>query len=498
MNTRTAGRTASATGALLLLFFVSAAVRATAVRCDFFCYMTEANKASLVMLVERKLIPPELAEKIALGITQVAAEQEQPGAKRWTNYLDFERRLLEVAGPEASRLHTGRSRQDLHETVRRMLIRDAFLETYGDLLEARAALLDLASRHVDTIIPAYTHGVQAQPTTLAHYLLAFSAALGRDADRLQESYARLNRSPLGSAALGTSGFELDRKRVAGLLGFDGPIENSYDANHLSSADAKIELANTLANSAIHVGQFAEDLHAQYRSARPWIQVDAATTDVSSIMPQKRNPRPVDRLRSLATAVVSGAQAVTLAAHNTNTGMNDYRRTEPLFELTDDAAAMYRAWAKLLEGLHVDAAAALDEINGDYSTMTEVADTLLRQADVPFRVAHHYASELTEYGRKHGKRPKDLSDAELVTVYREAVGGELPVSVGVIREAMDPASMVNNRKGLGGPQPTEVRRMLDSEGKRLVAGRVWLDAARRGLEEARSECDALFAATGRRD
>jgi argininosuccinate lyase len=466
---------------------------AAAPTCDFFCYMTAANKASLVMLDERGLLPPALARQIAAGIDQVAAEQDARGAKRWTNYLDFEKRLLEVAGPEASRLHTGRSRQDLHETVRRMLMRDAHLATLGELLDAQAALLELAGRHVETVIPAYTHGVQAQPTTLAHYLLAYSEALGRDADRLRELYPRLNRSPLGAAALGTSGFAIDRERLAALLGFAGPVENSYDANLLSSADVKIEFANVLANSAIHVGQFAQDLHAQYREARPWMLLDAGTTDVSSIMPQKRNPRPVDRLRSAATEVVAGAQAVTLAAHNTNTGMNDYRGTEPLFAVTDAAGDMYASWAKLLGGLRVDPAAALAVIAGDYSTMTEVADTLLREADVPFRVAHHYASELTDYGRTQGKRPDQLTDAEITRVYQQANGTELPVAPGVIRDAMDPVKMVESRRGLGGPQPAEVRRMLAGAATGLEAQRAWLGAERRRLAGAAAGLEKSFDA-----
>jgi argininosuccinate lyase len=174
-------------------------------------------------------------------------------------------------------------------------------------------------------------------------------------------------------------------------------------------------------------------------------------------------------------------------------MNDYRTTEPLFRTTDDARAMYRAWKKLLAGLQVDPAAALDEINGDYATMTEVADTLLRNADIPFRTAHHYASELTEYGRNHGMRPADMSDAELADIYREAIGTELPVPVGMIRAAMDPTAMVRNRKGLGGPQPAEVRRMLGEQGAMLAAERAWLDAERKRLENSRSELDSAFAA-----
>jgi len=482
--------------ALGILWLGHGTVAGAATSCDFLCNMTAANEASLVMLREQSLLPSDLAREIGRGIEQIRKEQAAPDAKRWTNYLDFEKRLIELAGPEASRLHTGRSRQDLHETVRRMLMREEFLGTFDRLLQARTALQDLAGRHVETLIPAYTHGVQAQPTTLAHYLLAFDAALGRDADRLRELYPRLNQSPLGAAALGTSGFAIDRQRLAALLGFEAPVENSYDANLLSSADVKIEFANALANSAVHVGQFAQDLHAQYRDVRPWMGVDESSTDVSSLMPQKRNPRPVDRLRSLASQVVAGAQAVTLAAHNTNTGMNDYRGTEPLFEVTGAAQGMYAAWARLLHGLRVDPVAARAVVEGDYATMTEVADTLLREADVPFRVAHHYASELTDYGRARGKRPVDLTDAELQAVYREAIGEPLPLPAGTIHDAMDAAKMVAARKGFGGPQPAEVRRMLAAQQAAVQAGRGWLRARRDVLQAATAARQAAFDALSR--
>jgi argininosuccinate lyase len=212
---------------------------------DDFHHLGEINKASIVMLAEEGLVPAGLAAEIAAGIERVIEEQDEAGAARSSNYLDFEASLLEVAGPEASRLHTGRSRQDIGSTFRRMGLREALLDSYESLLTARRALLELAGEHTDTIIPAYTHGVQAQPTTLAHYLLAFAAAFERDAQRLEEVYVRLNRSPLGAAAFGTSGFPINRARLAELLGFEGPVENSYDANLVSSVDSKIEFANAL-------------------------------------------------------------------------------------------------------------------------------------------------------------------------------------------------------------------------------------------------------------
>ena len=458
---------------------------------DDFHHLGEINRASLVMLAEEGLVSAKLARKIATGVDTVIDEQNRPGSRRSSNYLHFEARLLEIAGSEASRLHTGRSRQDMGSTFRRMGLREATLEAYEGLLAARLVLLELAADHVDTIVPAYTHGVQAQPTSFAHYLLAFSAAFERDAARLEQAYARLNLSPLGAAALGTSGFAINRERLAELLGFEGVVENSYDANLVSSVDSKIELANALSTSAVMVGQLMQNVHTQYHNPSPWLVLVESRTDVSSIMPQKRNPRPLDQVRLLATQVVGSAHTVTLNAHNTNSGMNDYR---PGYQAASTAAAatdMYVAYVDVMTNLVVDRERSLAEVNAGYSTMTEVADVLLREAEVPFRIAHHYASELTTYGRGSGKRPRDLTDAELAQVYREAIGEDLPVDVAVIRAAMDPATMVRNRAGFGGPQPDEVMRMLARHNASLEAGFRWLDASQQHLQDSESTLEKAF-------
>ena len=196
-------------------------------------FLDRINKASIVMLDETGIVPPALAARIAQGIAQVIVNDRDLPPQGSADYLDYEPRLIAVAGPEASRLHTGRSRQDLAGTIARMNLRDGLLRECEALVTARDRLLLLAERHRETIIPAYTHGVQAQPTTFAHYLLAFGAALARHTERLRQAYARVNRSPLGTAALATSSFPLDRPRLAALLGFEGLVENAYDANHLA-------------------------------------------------------------------------------------------------------------------------------------------------------------------------------------------------------------------------------------------------------------------------
>lgn len=486
-------RLAAATTVLALVITAGSAHAQGADGHDDFYHLGQINKASIVMLAETALVPQPLATTIAKGTETVIAEEARPGARRSSDYLVFEARLLEVAGPDASRIHTGRSRQDIGSTLRRLALREALLATYEAMQEPRARLLELAARHDRTIIPAYTHGVQAQPTSLAHYLLAFVSALDRDALRLEQAYGRLNLSPLGAAALGTSSFELDRHRLAELLGFHGVVENSYDANLVSSVDSKIEFAHALATSAVTIGLLMQDLHTQYHDPKPWILLDPGQTGVSSIMPQKRNPLGLARLRARASEVVGGAHTVALIAHNTSTGMGDYRPADQTLETAEKARDMYRRYAEVIGGLVVNPDRSLEELNADYATMTEVADVLLRHADVPFRTGHHYASELTTYGRQHGKTPKQLTAEELRRIYTQATHGDtLPVRVEIIQRALDPEQMVLNRRGLGGPQPAEVNRMLAGHRERLAASDTWIDTERGRLDEAQAALERAFS------
>lgn len=460
---------------------------------DFYCYLVEANKASLAVLTEEALLSRQQAQSIAAAITEASVEQEAEGAPRTANYLPFEERLIELAGAEAANLHLGRSRQDLHGVVRRMLIRDQWLALAGGALKARAALLDLAKQEAVTPIPAYTHGVQAQPTTLGHYLLAFSASLERDLQRFREGYARMNLSPLGAAALGASGFTLNRERLARLLGFDAPVVNSYDANLVSSGDLRRELAGILSLSAISIGQLVENLHTQYHNPRPWILLDPSAVSISTIMPQKRNPRPLDRVRSQASKVLGGAQTEMLLAHNTNTGMHDYRDIAPITQLARDAKLLYSRYAQLIGLLRVDRERALEELRRGYSTMTEVADMLVREAGLPFRTAHRYASALTDYGRANQRQPDALTDEELRAIYRESMGEPLPVAIETLRRAMDPGVLLANRKGLGGPQAAEVQQMLAEHRASLDADQAWLAGRNGALLNASLELHREFAA-----
>ncbi len=471
---------------------------------DAFARIAEINRASLVMTVETGIVPRPLGRTIAQALDRVAVDAAKPGAARPDDYLRIEPLITAVAGPDATRMHAGRSRQDIIPTVLKLEERDRLLDLAAALDDARASLLAVAEREAATVIPAYTNGVQAQPTTLGHYLLGYAEAMARGSDRLHEAWARTNLSPLGAAALGTSSFPVDRERLAALLGFDAPVVNSYDAGQLAPMDLGLELMGIAANLATTAGSFAQDLYAQYHQTRPWILLrEGKLTGPSSIMPQKRNPVALYGLRMVASDVVGGAMAFTVMAHNVDSGMPDYKRnqTMPPARTLSVAAEMCRRWGSVLDGLVVNRDRAADEVAADYSTTTELADTLQREANVPFRLGHHFASELVTYGRGHDLHPADLPFDEAKRIYAEAAAGpglpqnmpkSLPLTEARFREALSATGMIAAAKGLGGPQPSEVARMLGLARDKLAADRAWLVARREGLSKARTSLDEAFA------
>lgn len=419
-------------------------------------FLDQINQASIVMLAETGIVPRDVAKRIAQVIDN---ESKDPAARRTSaDYLDYEPRLIAVAGQEASRLHTGRSRQDLASTIARMNLRDGLLQTIAALIGVRESLLQRAEQHIDTIIPAYTHGVQAQPTTFAHYLLAFESVLARATERLQETYVRVNKCPLGAAALATSSFPLDRNRLAELLGFEGLVENAYDANHLAPIDSALEVAAAYSSAAIQTGLFAQDIHAQYAEPVPWFMLAAGElTGTSSIMPQKRNPAALEQLRAQSSILLSEMQTMTWVSHNNRPGMFDYRMYDPV--PAGRALQVFKLFKQVVDALVVNKARALEEVQADYSTTTEIADALLQRAEVPFRTGHHFASKLTDFGRSQGLKLQEIPFAEVARIYEELAKAKLPLSEQEFREVISAEYMVFGRKGLGGPQVSESKRGL---------------------------------------
>ncbi|MEU8515225.1 lyase family protein [Kitasatospora sp. NPDC048722] len=464
---------------------------------DTFFWLCLLDKASTVMTVEEGIAPREVGARTAAAIAKVVSDAEAPGADRPTDYLHVEPLVRNLVGPDSSRIHSGRSRQDMLPTVYRLLLRDRLVLVHRALGGLRAGLLALAERYGSAIVPAYTNGVQAQPTTFGHLLLGYEATLRRSALRLAEAYPRVNRCPLGAAALATSSFPVNRVRLAELLGFDEPVQNSFDAAQLSPIDVGFEVAASAMTLALSLGTFVQDVHAQYHHARPWITLD--NTDLlspSTLMPQKRNPVALNRARLLASEVIGDGVSTALAAHNVCSGLTDYKRAEAQRTLDRTLALLGEVHA-IVGGMRLDEEAALAEVRSDYSTTSELANVLQRDCDVPFHVGHRFASALVTYGRGGGLTVEQLDFAEARRLYREIAVGfdgvddELPLTEARFRAALDPVDMVASYRGLGGPQPAEFRRMLAQARAAVGADASWLDEVAGRLSSAEAALEASF-------
>jgi argininosuccinate lyase len=466
---------------------------------DEFYWLGEINRASAVMLREEGIVPKELSIHIANALATVLTNGDKPGAARPGDYLEFEQLLTAIGGSDVTRVHSGRSRQDIKGTVRRLFMREALLRAFEKLNEAREALVSAAETHRDAIFPAYTYGVQAQPTTFGHYLGAYAEALRRSAERHREAWSRLNQSSFGSAALGTSSFPINRQRLAELLGFDASVVNSLDANQIAPLDSGVEAASLALTSALTIGMLAEDIAAQYTHVKPWLTLSGGNvTGTSSIMPQKRNPTALVELRQQTSTIVGQVMTYTVQAHNVAQGMEDYKMDTPTQAL-NAAARLYQSLVTLVKALTFDEKRALEEVNAEYSTTTELADMLQRVADVPFRVGHHFASELVNFGRGRNLRPSEIPFDEARRIYEESARHfeqrtiQLPLTEAEFRRSLTPENMVQSARGLGGPQTSEVTRMLADERVRLASDRAWLDERRAGLQQAEEKLRAAFEA-----
>jgi argininosuccinate lyase len=481
----------------VVALFLAAGTATAQERRDEFYWLGELNKASTVMVVEQGIVPKALGRTVADAVAQVIADAGKPGARRSGDYLQVEQLLIAVGGPDVTRMHSGRSRQDIGATRTRLFQRDQVLATFAALNVARAALLDLAAKHPDAIVPAYTVGVQAQPISFGHYILAYTQALERDGARLAQAFATVNKSPLGAAALGTSSFPVNRPRLAELLGFEGVIENSLDANQISPIDTGAELVSVATSTALTVGTLVSDLEAQYRMTTPWLTLEEGElTGVSSIMPQKRNPVALNDVRIRASEVLGSATTYLFKAHNVPHGVPDYKGTDPAQTLARTSDMLGKLTA-VVQRLTFNGARALEEVNADYATTTELADILQRDADVPFRVGHHFASDLVTYGRSNSLRPTQISFAAAQEIYAKAAAHfglketKLPLSEADFRRALTAENMVRSSLGLGGPQPAEVQRMLTAQRAQLIADQAWITQQRAKLAAASTALNRAF-------
>lgn len=411
----------------------------------------QGSLAHAEMLAAQKIISDQDLADIRRGMACILAEIDS-GQFEWLLdledvHLNIEKRLTELVGDAGKRLHTGRSRNDQVATDIRLYMRGAIDDILGLLKALRVALVDLAETHADTLLPGFTHMQVAQPVTFGHHMLAYVEMFGRDAERMADCRKRVNRLPLGSAALAGTTFPIDRERVAKTLGFDDVCHNSLDA--VSDRDFAIEFCAAAALVMTHISRLSEELVIWMSPRVGFIDIADRFCTGSSIMPQKKNP-DVPELARGKTGRVNGhlISLLTLMKGQPLAYNKDNQEDkEPLFDTVDTLVDTLRIFADMAGGIAVRPEAMRAAALQGYATATDLADYLVKKG-LPFRDAHEAVAHAV---RACEQRGCDLADLSLDELRQFSVLIDADVHAVLTLEGS-----VAARNHVGGTAPEQVR------------------------------------------
>jgi argininosuccinate lyase len=421
----------------------------------------EASIAHSRMLHATGIISKTDLAAIEKGLGQIRAEIAA-GKFPWSAALEdvhtnIERRLTELVGEPGKRLHTARSRNDQVATDVRLFLRAAIDEAVAHVGSLQRALLDLADTHAETVMPGYTHLQVAQPVSFGHHLLAYFEMLARDAQRLADCRKRLNRLPLGAAALAGTSFPIDRAMVAKDLGFDGVCENSIDA--VSDRDFAIEYCACAALAMIHLSRLCEELIIWSNPRFGFVEIADGFSTGSSIMPQKKNPDVAELIRGKTGRVTGHLVALLMLMKGQPLAYNrdNQEDKEPLFDTVDTLNASLAVLAEMLPGIKVNREAMAAAARQGHSTATDLAEYLVRKG-VPFREAHEAVAQAVRFAESRGC---ELAELELAELQRFSSTIEKDV-----RAALTLEGSLRSRTHPGGTAPARVKAAIAKARKSL--------------------------------
>jgi argininosuccinate lyase len=456
--------------------------------------LLELHQAHALMLSECGILPHEEVVELLGAIRALRPEEiravEYDGSCE-DLFFYVEGLLAKASGAEvAGKLHTARSRNDIDITLYRMVLRQRVLELLDAVLQLAEQVHRMAQDHAESLMPAYTHTQPAQPTTLGHYLAGVAECLQRDAQRLRAAYRTVNRNPLGACAITTTGFPIDRQRTAQLLGFDGLQENSIGA--IAAVDYVAETLSAIAVTALNCGKFTQDLLLWCSQEFGFLRVGDAWAQISSIMPQKRNPVAFEHARVMLSRAFAQSQAAIVCCHNTPFG--DIVDSEDdlwpaVFRATGDADRALQLLCAALRDVEVNAGRMAELAGRRFVTVTELADRMVRDGGLSFREAHQLVAQAV---RLCGQ--DDSAEAILQALHRSAAEmSSLPLSDAAILEALDPRAFVAVRLVAGGPAPTVLRDALGRLQQECDAHRQWLGRQQEALAAAAKTLAATMPA-----
>lgn len=442
--------------------------------------LLELHYAHTLMLARQEIISIESAHACLEALDALDREKLRHvsyDGRSEDLFFYIQTEIERLCGEEnGGRMHTARSRNDIDLTLYRMCLRREALALVEALQQVRSTLMDLASSHVDTLIPAYTHTQPAQPTTLAHYLLAAVECFTRDDVRLRAAFATINRNPLGACAITTTGFPIDRTYTAELLGFEGLQLNSYGA--IAAIDYVTETAGVIATAMVSLGKLVQDLLLWCNPALNYLRLSAAWVQISSVMPQKRNPVALEHTRILASKALAQAQGIFTTAHNSPFGdiVDSEDDLQPLvFSMTSDAQRALRLFAGLMSDCKIDVELLDRRAHDDFLTVTELADTLVRSESLSFHAAHRLVSSAVR-ALEGRYSPEAMVDAVQILA-RESLGRDLRTPRAELFRALDPRWFVSIRRIPGGPARESVESALGLEKASLGQTASWVESKR---------------------
>lgn len=413
------------------------------------------NEAHVIALAKAKAISRKDSRKLLRALRRL--ERGLPLRKGVEDvHVLIEEYVTKQVGREVGgQLHLAKSRNDQVVTAIRMVLREELLQLSDELLGLERQLLRLARRHIQSVFPGYTHLQPAQPISFAHYLIAIGDAYLRDNERLFEAYGRVNRSPMGAGALAGSSFNLDRQLEAELLGFDGLVENTLDA--VGSRDFALEPLSVLSITAIDVSRLAQDLIFYSSADVGLITIPDEFTSTSSIMPQKKNPDPLELIRAKCARVTGNYGTAATMVHSLPSGYNlDFQEITPLlWNSFDTLKPCLRMLAQLVPGIKLDRAIARRGYL-QYLAATEIANTLVREEHIPFRTAHRAVGYIVRNAMKQGKILSELTPAE----WERGVGRKLKKNTfASVTKTLDFSTHITHYHSKGSPNPRQVETMI---------------------------------------
>jgi len=411
-----------------------------------------ASKAHVAMLGACGIVSGKDAVTIEKGLDAVAAEYEANGVPEDWDLEDIhmttESRLAQLIGPVAGRLHTARSRNDQVATDFRLWVRDAMDQALAGLEALQVALVTRAGEHADSIMPGFTHLQTAQPVTLGHHLMAYYEMIGRDRSRFADARKRMNRSPLGSAALAGTGFPIDREMTTQALGFDAPTANSLDA--VSDRDFALDYLMAASQCSLHLSRLAEEFILWASQPFGFVALPDALSTGSSIMPQKKNPDAAELVRGHSGRIVGCLTSLMITMKGLPLAYSKDMQDDkpPVFE----AAGLLALSIAAMTGMVAETTFRTQRMRAaaelGFATATDLADWLVREGDIPFREAHHITGAAVKLAESRGVALDQLPLEDLKEI-------DSRIDARVFK-ALSVEASVAARKSHGGTAPDQVR------------------------------------------